>query len=200
MREIRRRLDRVELRADDGVEAFDEVVLALHSDQALAMLGDPSSIERDVLGAIPYQPNEVVLHTDRTPDAPARAERGELELPPPDGDAAPGATTVTYNMNRLQQLDADRDFLVTLNRTEAIDPERIIDGSTTATLSTPTWACAPSAAGARSAAATAPTTAARTGAGASTRTASERPARDRGPAPRARAGTARIGAGQQLAA
>ena len=47
-----------------GAETFDHVVIAAHSDQALAMLGDPSDAEREVLGAIVYQPNEAVLHTD----------------------------------------------------------------------------------------------------------------------------------------
>ena len=57
---VERFADRVEV---DG-EAYDEVVIATHSDQALALLADPTDAERDVLGAIPYQPNEAVLHTD----------------------------------------------------------------------------------------------------------------------------------------
>ena len=76
--------------AADGCETerFDEVVIAAHSDQALAMLADPSAAEREVLGAIPYQPNEAVLHTDESL-LPAPARRlGQLELPP-DRPAAP---------------------------------------------------------------------------------------------------------------
>src|SRR5688572_21808882 len=61
---IRRHADRVEVSLSTGTEEFDEVVLATHSDQALALLEDPSEAERQVLSAIPYQENEAVLHTD----------------------------------------------------------------------------------------------------------------------------------------
>ena len=64
VRGIRRHADRVELRTDGGVEAFDQVVLACHADQALALLDDASPAERDILAAMPYRDNEVVLHTD----------------------------------------------------------------------------------------------------------------------------------------
>jgi predicted NAD/FAD-binding protein len=117
--------DRVEV-TPRGCEAesFDEVVLAVHSDQALAMLADPTTAERAVLGAIPYQPNETVLHTDATllpRRARARASWNfHLTGTPTD------RTTVTYHMNRLQSLRADQEFCVTLNRTEAIDPARVI--------------------------------------------------------------------------
>ena len=49
---------------DGGRETFDDVVVAAHSDQALKMLADPTPAEREILGSIPYQPNETVLHTD----------------------------------------------------------------------------------------------------------------------------------------
>ncbi len=64
VRGIRRLANGVELRTESGVEHFDEVVLACHADQALALLEDPSPAEREILGALPYQDNEVVLHTD----------------------------------------------------------------------------------------------------------------------------------------
>ena len=64
-------------RCDGGSQSFDEVVIATHSDQALAMLADPSPAEREILGAFPYQRNETVLHTDercfRAAGAPGRA-------------------------------------------------------------------------------------------------------------------------------
>ncbi|MDX6605239.1 MAG: uncharacterized protein QOF23_1748, partial [Solirubrobacterales bacterium] len=65
VRRVERLPDRVRVEAE-GCESedFDQVVIAAHSDQALALLGDPSAAEREVLGAIPYQPNEAVLHTD----------------------------------------------------------------------------------------------------------------------------------------
>jgi predicted NAD/FAD-binding protein len=115
----------VEVSAPGGeVEHYDQVIIATHSDQALAMLSDPSPREAEILGAIPYQRNEAVLHTDSTLLPRRRAARQAwnfhlLREPKP-------LTTVTYYMNRLQRLDAESDLCVTLNRTEAIDPEKVI--------------------------------------------------------------------------
>ena len=94
---IARHDDHVLVRARGGEpERFDEVVVATHSDQALRMLADASDREHELLGAIPYQPNEAVLHTD-TPAAAAPPPRvGELELPParrPARQDAPSPTT-----------------------------------------------------------------------------------------------------------
>ncbi|HEY7890963.1 MAG TPA: FAD-dependent oxidoreductase [Solirubrobacteraceae bacterium] len=105
-------------------ERFDAVVIATHSDQALALLGDPSERERELLGAIPYQPNEAVLHTDRS--LLPRRRRAWASWNYHLGAAMPGRCTVTYHMNRLQSLRADREFCVTLNRAAAIDPQLII--------------------------------------------------------------------------
>jgi predicted NAD/FAD-binding protein len=105
-------------------ERFDAVVIATHSDQALTLLADPSERERELLGAIPYQCNEAVLHTDRS--LLPRRRRAWASWNYHLGADAPGGCTVTYHMNRLQSLRADREFCVTLNRTEAIDPEQII--------------------------------------------------------------------------
>ncbi len=105
-------------------ERFDAVVIATHSDQALALLSDPGERERELLAAIPYQQNEVVLHTDRS--LLPRRRRAWASWNFHVGDGAPGRCTVTYHLNRLQSLRADREFCVTLNRTEAIDPEQII--------------------------------------------------------------------------
>jgi predicted NAD/FAD-binding protein len=105
-------------------ERFDEVVFATHSDQALALLTDASDREHDILGAIPYQPNEAVLHTDlrmlpRRRRAWASWNYHLLDRPP-------GRTTVTYHMNRLQSLRTRTQLCVTLNRTDAIDPAKVI--------------------------------------------------------------------------
>jgi predicted NAD/FAD-binding protein len=105
-------------------ERFDAVVIATHSDQALALLADPSERERELLGAIPYQQNEVVLHTDRSLLPRRRRAWASWNFHLAAG--AQGRCMVTYHMNRLQSLRADREFCVTLNRTEAIDPEQII--------------------------------------------------------------------------
>ena len=117
--------DRVEVTpVGGGPESFDEVILAVHSDQALRMLGDASAAERQILGAIPYQPNEVVLHTDAS--LLPRRRRAWASWNFHLSDEPVERTTVTYHMNRLQSLTADRQFCVTLNRTEAIDPERVL--------------------------------------------------------------------------
>jgi predicted NAD/FAD-binding protein len=105
-------------------ERFDEVVIATHSDQALALLADASAREHEILGAMPYQANVAVLHTDtrllpRRRRAWASWNFHLLEAPT---DRA----TVTYHMNRLQSLNADRELCVTLNRTAAIDPRQVI--------------------------------------------------------------------------
>lgn len=113
----------VTLRSGEA-ERFDEVVIATHSDQALALLADAGDREREILGALPYQCNEAVLHSDtrmlpRRRRAWASWNYHLLEQP---GDRA----TVTYHMNRLQSLQADRELCVTLNRSEAIDPAKVI--------------------------------------------------------------------------
>ena len=103
-------------------EAFDEVVVAAHSDQALAMLANPTVAEREVLGAIRYQPNEAALHTDRRlmPKRRRAWASWNFHLDPD----APRAT-MTYWMNNLQRFDAQDDYFVTLNRMEALDPAKI---------------------------------------------------------------------------
>jgi predicted NAD/FAD-binding protein len=105
-------------------ERFDHVVIATHSDQALAMLADASHREHEILGALPYRHNEAVLHTDaallpRRRRAWASWNYHLLEQPRT-------CATVTYHMNRLQSLRAERELCVTLNRSEAIDPAQVI--------------------------------------------------------------------------
>jgi predicted NAD/FAD-binding protein len=129
VRSITRHADHVEIAAASShdsaaTERYDQVVIATHSDQALALLGDPSTQEARLLGAIPYQHNEAALHTDSTLLPRRRLARAAwnfhlLREPKP-------LSTVTYYMNHLQRLDADRDYCVTLNRTEAIDPAKVI--------------------------------------------------------------------------
>ena len=126
---IRRLPDQVQVkvRGQDPV-AFDHVFIACHSDQALAMLQDPTAAEREVLGAIAYQENEAVLHTDASVLPRRRLAWAAWNchlLEQADQPGRPAA--VTYNMNILQGLDAPETFCVTLNHTDAIDPARIID-------------------------------------------------------------------------
>jgi predicted NAD/FAD-binding protein len=105
-------------------EVFDEVVLATHSDQALALLADPSDAERAVLGAIPYQPNEAVLHTDRA--LLPRRERAWASWNYHLVDEPRDRATMTYLMNRLQGIDSPEPLCVTLNHTAGVDPEKIL--------------------------------------------------------------------------
>jgi predicted NAD/FAD-binding protein len=107
----------------DG-EAFDRVVFACHSDQALGLLADPTGAEDEILGALPYQSNDAVLHTDTSVLPRARATWGAWNYRVGADPAAPAV--VTYNMNILQGLDAPETFCVTLNGTAAIDPARIL--------------------------------------------------------------------------
>jgi predicted NAD/FAD-binding protein len=111
--------------AADGCETerFDEVVIATHSDQALAMLGSPSEEERSVLGAIAYQPNEAALHTDASLMPRRRNAWASWNFHLTDG-ALP---TMSYWMNRLHRFDAERQYFVTLNRTDSLDPAKVID-------------------------------------------------------------------------
>ncbi len=113
--------DHVLVRPHGGeAERFDEVVLATHSDQALGLLEDATDRERELLGAIPYQRNEAVLHTDARllPRRRRAWASWNYHLQP----APAGTATVTYHMNRLQSLRAEREFCVTLNRTEVDRP------------------------------------------------------------------------------
>ena len=110
--------------ARHGAERFDRVFIACHSDQALALLRDPTPQERAILGAIPYQRNEVVLHTDTSLLPRRRLAWSAWNYHRPASDGAPVA--VTYNMNLLQGLPTQQTFLVTLNHSAAIDPEKII--------------------------------------------------------------------------
>ena len=119
-------------RSDTGViiktsvdqESFDYVFLACHSDQALSLLANPRELEREVLGAITYQKNDAVLHTDtsllpknRRAWAAWNYHRLEREQ---------DQVAMTYNMNILQNFSCETQFCVTLNNTSAVDPSKII--------------------------------------------------------------------------
>jgi predicted NAD/FAD-binding protein len=129
---LRTPVERIE-RFDDHVlvtprggepERFDQVVLATHADQSLAMLADASAREHEILGAIPYQPNEAVLHTDRSLLPRRRAAWSSWNYHLLDEPAGP--STVTYHMNTLQRLRSKHELCVTLNRSAAIDPAKVI--------------------------------------------------------------------------
>lgn len=116
--------------AETHRERFDKVVLACHSDQALRLLGEGTSIEREVLGALRYQSNDVVLHSDARvmPQRQRAWAAWNVQVAQDHGDSgADSPVRVTYWMNRLQPLGADTpDLFVTLNRTAELDPRKVL--------------------------------------------------------------------------
>jgi predicted NAD/FAD-binding protein len=100
------------------------VFFACHSDQALNMIAQPTASEKQVLGAIKYQDNEVLLHTDASimPKRKSAWAAWNYHLLAGDQSRVP----VTYNMNILQSLDAEDQFCVTLNNSDAIDPSKVL--------------------------------------------------------------------------
>jgi predicted NAD/FAD-binding protein len=107
-----------------GPEEFDHVVLACHSDQALELLNAPTRAEREVLGAIGYQPNRVILHTDASVMPQRRRAWAAWNALIPREPGA--ACTVSYWMNRLQGIDSAEPLIVTLNPTGPIDPAKVL--------------------------------------------------------------------------
>src|SRR5207253_10835080 len=121
VRSVRRTPDGVELRVGDGVERFDRVVIATHADEALALLEDPTPGERRVLGAFTYTTNEATLHTDSRYLPRARRAHASWNYRLGD-DRRP---TITYHLNRLQALDVEKDYCVTLN--EDVPDEHVLE-------------------------------------------------------------------------
>lgn len=110
-----------------GVEHFDHVVLATHSDQALALLGQPTTEEQAVLGAIRYQSNRAVLHTDTTamPANPKAWAAWNYERAADDGRES-ARVCLHYWLNRLQPLPFAQPVIVSLNPVRAINPSKIL--------------------------------------------------------------------------
>ncbi|MBM9488716.1 FAD-dependent oxidoreductase [Pseudomonas sp. ICBG1301] len=121
---VERTPEGVVIHSPAGSEAFDRVVLACHSDQALALLADPSQAEQEILGALPYANNDVVLHTDTRllPERKLAWASWNYRLA---GDAQTQAA-VTYDMNILQGIDSETTFCVSLNQTPMINPLKIL--------------------------------------------------------------------------
>ncbi len=125
---IRRNVDAaggVEVVAEGlGAARFDRVIVAAHSDEALRLLADPTPAEREILGAIPYQENVALLHTDARVMPRARRAWASWNawIPPSPRRAA----TLTYDMNRLQAIETPEPLLVSLNMEPEIDPAKVI--------------------------------------------------------------------------
>jgi predicted NAD/FAD-binding protein len=123
---IERRADHVVVQPKRGeAERFDHVVLAVHSDQALWMLADADRLEREILGAIAYQPNEAVLHFDESLLPRRRRAWASWNYHIPADEQA--FVSVTYDLCRLQRVDAPRPILLTLNPSQPIRPDTVIE-------------------------------------------------------------------------
>ncbi|MDO9624406.1 MAG: FAD-dependent oxidoreductase [Pseudomonas sp.] len=114
----------VTLHSAAGSERFDKVVFACHSDQALKLLAQPSQAEQEILGALPYADNDVVLHSDTRllPKRRLAWASWNYRL----GGPANQPAAVTYDMNILQGIQSDTTFCVSLNQTALIDPTKIL--------------------------------------------------------------------------
>ncbi|WP_181768584.1 NAD(P)/FAD-dependent oxidoreductase [Streptomyces albidus (ex Kaewkla and Franco 2022)] len=127
VRTVRRHDDGAEILTEDGTtHGFDAVVMATHADQALRLLADPTRAERQVLGAFRYSRNSTLLHTDSSllPRAPgARASWNYLM---PSCRTSAESVRISYDMNRLQRLDAPDGHLVTLGGEESVDPDAVL--------------------------------------------------------------------------
>jgi uncharacterized protein len=122
---IHRYPDRVTIETKDhGIESFDEVILACHSDEAFELLRDPTKAEREVLGGMLYQENQAILHTDPSvlPKSRLAWASWNYHIPRSDRDRV----SVTYNMNILQGIKSKETFCVSLNHGDHIDPSRVL--------------------------------------------------------------------------
>jgi len=125
VRRVERRPDGVEIEVE-GCEAerYDAAVLAVHADQALAMLADPSPGEREILGQIPFRRSIAALHRDRglLPESRRAWASWNFRI----NGAERSAATITYWLNNVHRLEAREDYLLTLNQPQAVDPAKTI--------------------------------------------------------------------------
>lgn len=121
---VKREENRVLVKTKDGVEEFDYIIMATHSDTALKLLSDKTQDEEQILSSIPYIANPTYLHTDRSflPKRKLAWAAWNYQLPK---ESSVGST-VTYNMNILQEIESEHEFNVTLNPFNKIDPSKII--------------------------------------------------------------------------
>ena len=124
---IDRDADGVTLLTDQGSERFDQVVLATHSDQSLAMLGQPSVPETEILGAIRYQPNRAVLHTDTSvlPQRRAAWAAWNYERAAQDQQES-SRVCLHYLLNQLQPLPFEQPVVESLNPVRPIQPACVL--------------------------------------------------------------------------
>lgn len=121
---VERRDGAVIVTSPQGIETFDQIVMACHSDQALALLADASDREHAILGALTYQANDTVLHTDaRVLPRQRKAWAAWNAFIPAEPEAA---CTVSYCMNLLQGFQSSEPLIVSLNQSRWIDPAKVL--------------------------------------------------------------------------
>jgi predicted NAD/FAD-binding protein len=127
VRSVRRLADGVEL-IDDGAQplSFDAAVIATHPAQALRMLAEPTAAEREILSALTYSVNPTVLHTDESVLPRATRAQASWNYYLPSCRARADSVRVSYDMNRLQRLNTETRYVVSLNDDGAVDPGTVI--------------------------------------------------------------------------
>lgn len=124
---IYRHSDRVTVALKNGREEdFDCVVIGAHANEALRMLGDPAAEEQKLLGAWTYTRNRTVLHTDESAMPWTKKSWASWNYILENSPAAGNPVSLTYDMNRLQNLKTQKTYFVTLNRHQPLDPQSII--------------------------------------------------------------------------
>ncbi|MFE5262176.1 NAD(P)/FAD-dependent oxidoreductase [Streptomyces coelicoflavus] len=127
VRTVTRHADGVDVTSADGTtDTYDHLVVAVHPDQALELLADPTPDEKEVLGAFRYSRNATLLHTDTALLPRARGARSSWNYLMPACDAGADRVRVSYDMNRLQRLDAADTYVVTLGGEDRVDPGRVL--------------------------------------------------------------------------
>ncbi|MEU4979986.1 FAD-dependent oxidoreductase [Streptomyces sp. NPDC021969] len=127
VRTVTRHADGVDVTAADGTtDTYDHLVIAVHPDQALELLADPTPGEKEVLGAFRYSRNATLLHTDTALLPRSRGARSSWNYLMPSCDAGADRVRVSYDMNRLQRLDAADTYVVTLGGEDRVDPARVL--------------------------------------------------------------------------
>ena len=121
---VRRLAHGVEISLAGATLAFDQVIFACHSDQALQLLNDPSVAESDILGNLPYQANEAVLHTDASQMPPIRQAWASWNARV--SAHAQEHCSVSYYMNLLQNLPCKTPVIVTLNPARPIPARHVL--------------------------------------------------------------------------
>jgi predicted NAD/FAD-binding protein len=124
---VRRTAEEVYVRTRGGEDLrFDQIVIAVHADEVLPLLSDPSSEERDAFSPWSYQRNHTVLHTDSTVLPPLRSAWASWNYVRERAEDGSEPVSLTYHMNNLQGFTSAQQYCVTLNPRRDIDPSSVV--------------------------------------------------------------------------